>query len=75
MRLNIVTKLILTLVFFLSMSSAFAQFPENPNENPDSEDAELDPAPINEYLIPMLVLGVAVAFILIKKKGLHVCSI
>ncbi len=68
MRLSKVTKLILTMVFFFSMSSAFAQFPEDPDDNVDLEDADLDPAPINDYLIPMLVLGVAVAFILIKKK-------
>ena len=50
------------------MSSAFAQFPEDPDDNVDLEDADLDPAPINDYLIPMLVLGAATAFILIKKK-------
>ena len=68
MRLSKVTKLILTMVFFFSMSSAFAQFPEDPDDNVDPGDAPLDPAPISDYLIPMLVLGVATAFILIKKK-------
>lgn len=68
MRLSKVTKILLTMVFFFSMSSAFAQFPEDPDDNVDPGDAPLDPAPISDYLIPMLVLGVATAFILIKKK-------
>ena len=68
MKLNTTTKLVVALMFFFSVSGAFAQFPEDPDDNVDLEDADLDPAPINDYLIPMLVLGAATAFILIKKK-------
>lgn len=68
MRLSKVTKVVLTMVFFFSVSGAFAQFPEDPGDDIDPGDAPLDPAPINDYLIPMLVLGAATAFVLIKKK-------
>jgi hypothetical protein len=68
MKLSKVTKLVLTMVFFFSMSSAFAQLPEDPDDDVDPVDGPLDPAPINDYLIPMLVLGAATAFILVKKK-------
>jgi hypothetical protein len=68
MKLSTVTKIVLMVVFFFSMSSAFAQLPEDPDDASDPVDGPLDPAPINDYLIPMFVLGAATAFILIKKK-------
>ena len=68
MKLNKVSKTILSLVFLFSLSSVFAQLPKDPGEDPDPGDAPLDPAPIGDYLIPMLVLGVATAFVLLKKK-------
>lgn len=68
MKLNKMIKIVLTLVFFFSLSSAFAQVPEDPEQDPDPGNAPLDPAPIGDYLLPMLVLGVATAFILLKKK-------
>lgn len=68
MKLNSVTKTVLVMVFFLSSISAFAQLPGDPDDNVDPVDAPLEPAPISHYLIPMLVLGAATAFILIKKK-------
>ncbi|WP_432671744.1 hypothetical protein [Flavobacterium sp. SM2513] len=69
MKINKVSKVLLTLVFFLSVSSVFAQFPEDPDPVVDPEEAPLDPAPISDYLLPMLVLGVATAFLLLKKKA------
>ncbi len=63
-----VTKTILTLLFFFTISGVFAQLPEDPDDDIDPGDAPLDPAPIGDYLIPMLVLGVATAFILLKKS-------
>ena len=71
MKLNKVIKTILTLVLFLSLSSAFAQ----PGGEPDaggSEDnggSQLDPAPIGDYILPMLILGVATAYVLLRKKS------
>ena len=69
MNLSKITKTILTLVFFFGMSTAFAQFPEDPDPDPHGPSEPLDPAPIGDYLIPMLIVGVATAFILLKKKA------
>jgi hypothetical protein len=69
MKSNKVTKTILTLVLFFSLSAAFAQLPEDPDDTVDPIGAPLNPAPIGDYLIPMLVLGMATAFILLKKKA------
>ncbi len=69
MKLNKITKTLLTLVFFFSLSSAFAQLPEDPGDDVDPGDAPLDPAPIGDYILPMLVVGVASAYILLKKKA------
>ena len=70
MKLNKITKIVFTLVFFFGVSSVFAQFPEDPGDEVDPGDAPLDPAPIGDYILPMLVLGVATAYILLKKKAL-----
>ena len=69
MKTNKVTKIILTLVFFLSVSGMFAQLPVDPDPGEDPVDGPLDPLPIGAYLIPMFVLGIATAFILLKKKA------
>lgn len=69
MKLNNVTKAILTLVFFFSVSNTFAQLPEDPDDDVDGPGDALDPAPINDFLVPMLILGIATAFILLKKKA------
>ena len=69
MKLNKVTKIIFTLVFFFGVSTAFAQFPEDPDPDPDGPSEPLDPAPIGDYLIPMFIVGIATAFILLKKKA------
>jgi hypothetical protein len=53
---------------FFSLSAAFAQRPEDPDDTVDPIGAPLDPAPIGDYLIPMLVLGMATAFVLLRKK-------
>jgi hypothetical protein len=68
MKSNKVTKIILTLAFFFSVSALFAQ-PADPDPVPDDPSDPLDPAPIGDYLLPMLVLGIATAFILLKKKA------
>ncbi|WP_432671657.1 hypothetical protein [Flavobacterium sp. SM2513] len=72
MTINKLTKIALTVVLLFGMNSVFAQFPEDPDPDTDPEDGALDPAPISDYLIPMLVIGVATAFILLKKKELVV---
>lgn len=70
MKKNKLTKIALTIVFFIGMNSAFAQFPVDPDDDLDPDDAPLDPAPISDYLIPMLVVGITTAFVLLKKKDL-----
>jgi hypothetical protein len=60
-------KFIVCNLFVLSSWSALAQFPgsENTSGNLESSDA---PAPISEYIIPMLVVGVLFSFYIYKKK-------
>jgi hypothetical protein len=48
-------------VLLLSSSLILAQDPFNPGEDPGV-------SPINDYLIPMIVLGIVLGFFLIKKK-------
>jgi len=68
MKLNRVTKNILTLVVLFSLSTAFAKAPVDPDPVPDDPINPLNPAPIGDYLIPMLVFGMATAFVLLRKK-------
>jgi len=55
------TKIFYSFVFILTMNSLCAQ----ENFTDDTTDTA---APINDYLIPMLVLGIALAFFLFKKR-------
>jgi hypothetical protein len=54
----------LIVVFFLLFANAvvFAQDPLNPGGDPGPA------APINDYAIPMLVLGVVIGYNLLRKK-------
>ena len=67
MNKNKIIKTILTFVLVLAVSSMFAQ-PAEPGGDLDPEDGDLNPAPISDYLLPMLVLGVATAYVLLRKK-------
>lgn len=71
MKLSKLTKPFLMLAFFFAVSGVCAQPTEPGGGNPDEDDenAPLDPAPISDYLIPMLVVGVATAFVLIKRQA------
>jgi hypothetical protein len=68
MKSNRTTKTILTLICFLALSSVFAQGPADPDPTADDPGADLNPAPIGDYVLPMLILGVVTAFVLLKKK-------
>lgn len=67
MKYNSLTKTVLVFVFFFFVGSIAAQ-PGGPDEDPDSEEAPLDPVPIGDYVIPMFIVGVATAFVLLKKR-------
>ena len=69
MKSSTLSKALLSLVFFFSVSGVFAQLPEDPDPDVDGPGDDLDPAPIGDYMLPMLVLGVATAFVLLKKKA------
>lgn len=60
--------LTLLAVLFISTLS-FAQGPGEADEEEDTEDDMLNPAPIGDYVIPMLLLGVFVAYRFLKKEN------
>lgn len=63
-------KTIMTLVLLVAVTTMFAQ-PAEPGGDLDPEDGPLNPAPINDYLLPMLVVGVATAYVLLRKKSVQ----
>ena len=71
MKSNTVIKTILIVVFFFFVGSISAQ-PVDPDDEWDPEDAPLNPVPISDYILPMLVVGVATAFFVLRKKDLQV---
>ena len=56
------TQLFYSFVFILIMNNVYAQ----ENFTPDTVDNTA--APINEYLIPMLILGIVLSFRFLKKR-------
>ena len=54
------TKIFYSFVFILTMNRLSAQ----EGFEPDTTDT----LPINDYLIPMLVIGIAIGFLLLRKK-------
>lgn len=65
-RKNIKTFLLVVL-FFITFQG-FAQGPSEPDEGTGG-DGDLNPAPIENYIIPMLLLGVVTAFVLLKPRS------
>jgi len=57
------TKIFYSLVFILTMNLMNAQIEEF---IPDTTDNEV--VPINDYLVPMLVLGILLGYRLLRKK-------
>jgi len=69
MKTVITTKIFFILFFFLWALPGTAQI-DDPDENEDGENEPLDPpAPIDDHLIPLLILGVVTGFYLIKSKS------
>ena len=60
-------KTLLLLVFFLAAANGFAQVDE-PDEG-TTGDGALNPAPIGDYIVPMLLLGVVTAFVLLRRRS------
>jgi hypothetical protein len=69
MKANIKIKLFSLLLFFCVTLPLLAG-PSDPDPDEDGDGIPLDPgaAPINDYIVPMLLLGVSTAFILLRKK-------
>ncbi|KQS47246.1 MAG: hypothetical protein DCE86_01015 [Flavobacteriaceae bacterium] len=64
MKNSITTKISsLLLLLFLSTAS----FAQDPTEAPEDED--VTPAPINDYIVPMLLAGVVLGYTFIKGKA------
>lgn len=70
MNKNKFLKTIVTFVMLIAVTSMFAQ-PTDPGDDLDPEDGDLNPAPISDYLLPMLVVGVATAYVLLRKKSVQ----
>jgi hypothetical protein len=56
-----ITKSLLISFLLLSSTQIFAQDPGDPPVDPGI-------SPINDYIIPMMVLGMALGFFMLKKK-------
>lgn len=61
---NSITIKIASLLFLLFLSTA--AFAQNPSEAPDDEDGPQ--APLNDYVVPMLLAGVILGYSFIKGK-------
>jgi hypothetical protein len=62
MKTTIKTLVIIFLLF--SNSLIFAQVPLNPGQDPGA-------APISDYIMPMLLLGIALSYYLLKRKEMN----
>ena len=62
---NNIKKIIVFCLITLSSLNSYAQLPGSQN---DTSNLETTDAPINDYIIPMIVLGIVLSFYLIKKK-------
>jgi hypothetical protein len=67
-KINKIVKIILPFVFLFVVSIASAQVDEGLE---DLDGAPLQPLPIKDYVIPMLLLGITTAFVLLRKKAVH----
>lgn len=68
MKLNRFFKSLLLFAFFLVSFGAMAQAPVEPDPDLDDPSDPLNPAPIANYILPMLVVGIVTAYVLLRKK-------
>lgn len=61
MKLNIKSLLIIAMLF-ISMNKSYAQ------EDFEDDTEDIPAAPINDYVLPMLLIGVICGFQLLKRK-------
>ena len=54
----------LLLMFFVTTASFAVQ--DNPTEPPEEEDAQV--APIDDYIVPMLLAGAVLGYVLLNRK-------
>jgi hypothetical protein len=68
---NKVIKTVVVCLIFLSSLNGMAQPGEGADETggaPTLEDTDAIASPINDYIIPILLLGVVIGFSLLKRK-------
>jgi len=73
MKISSTLKTLYILALFFCINSTFAT-PGEGDSNEDSGGAPLEPsaAPIDDYLIPMLIMGAVTAFVLLRKKSIKI---
>ncbi len=72
MKFNNIIKTILAVVLFMVVTNTFAQPGSEPDAggNEDNSESPLEPgASIADFILPMLMLGVATAYVLLRKKA------
>ena len=74
MNKNTMIKTFFTLALFFAFTTGFAQDPVDPDPTLDNPGAPLNPAPIGDYLVPMFILGIATAYVLLRKKEISQVS-
>lgn len=68
MKKSLLKFLVFHLIILLSTSNVFAQFPGNENTTGNLENTDNNVAPINDFIIPMLMIAILISIhILIKK--------
>ena len=69
MNFRKIIKSFLLLVLFFITFQGVAQTPGEPDEGTGG-DGNLNPAPIENYIVPMLLIGVVTAFVLLKPRSI-----
>jgi len=71
MKISSTLKVLYILALFFCINTTFA-FPSETDPTTDPGSAPLNPAPIDDYLVPMLIMGAVTAFVLLRRKSIKI---
>lgn len=67
MKFRFFKKIVFSVLVFFIITQGFSQA-MLPPEPPNDEDPDPEGAPINDFIIPMIILGITIGFVLQAKK-------